>query len=80
MAPILRRWTAEDNEMLKGLASRRPADEIAKRLGRSVGATFVQASKLGISLRVPIRGSEHARASNDRADATEMSDFGEAGN
>jgi hypothetical protein len=50
-----RRWTTADNEVLKSLAARRPAAEIADRLGRSLGATFVQASKLGISLRVPSR-------------------------
>jgi hypothetical protein len=52
-----RRWTTSENDLIKSLAARRPAAEIAKRLDRSLGATFVQASKLNVSLRVPGRGS-----------------------
>jgi hypothetical protein len=59
----LRRWTTSDNKLLKSLAARRPAAEIAKRLGRSLGATFVQASKLNISLRVPRREPTQNQAS-----------------
>ena len=52
-----RRWTTMENDLIKSLAARRPAAEIAKRLDRSLGATFVQASKLNVSLRVPGWGS-----------------------
>lgn len=48
----LRPWTADDNAKLKGLAGKVDRNEIAAQLGRSVGATVVQASKLKISLRV----------------------------
>ena len=53
-----RRWTTMENDLIKSLAARRPAAEIAKRLDRSLGATFVQASKLNVSLRVPQAGDQ----------------------
>jgi hypothetical protein len=48
-------WTAEDIEKLKSMAGKMPVREIAARLGRTQGATAVEASKLGISLRRPRR-------------------------
>ena len=54
-------WSEDDNAKLKSLAGRIKATEIANQLGRSLGATAVQASKLGISLRY--------RAQKGRADA-----------
>jgi hypothetical protein len=44
-------WTALENETLKSLAGRQPIADIAKRLNRSISATYVQASKLDISFR-----------------------------
>jgi hypothetical protein len=68
-----RRWTISDNELLKSLAARRPAAEIATRLGRSLGATFVQASKLNISLRVPRREPKQNQASSGDTPMTDRS-------
>ena len=45
------KWTDEDIAKLKRLAGRVPAKDIASELGRSHGATVVEASKLGLSLR-----------------------------
>ena len=64
-----RRWTTLENDLIKSLAARRPAAEIAKRLDRSLGATFVQASKLNVSLRVPGWGSTD-RGNVDALDET----------
>lgn len=44
-------WTTEDIEKLKSLAGKMPVSQIAAQLGRSRGATAVEASKLKISLR-----------------------------
>jgi hypothetical protein len=46
-----KRWTADDVARLKNLAGKLSAKEIASALGRSPGATMVEASKLKISLR-----------------------------
>ena len=52
--PVSRReWTSDDIAKLKSLAGKVPAQEIATELGRSLGATAVEASKLKVSLRVP---------------------------
>jgi hypothetical protein len=48
--PILKSWTEADNAKLKNLAGKHPPAKIAAELGRTVGATVVQASKLKISL------------------------------
>jgi hypothetical protein len=49
-----RDWTKEDIRTLKTLVRENTkAAVIARRLKRSVGATYQQASKLGVSLRVP---------------------------
>ena len=41
-----RPWSEDDVAKLKSLAGRRPAKEIAAELGRTAGATVVEASKL----------------------------------
>jgi len=45
------RWTEDDIAKLRRLAGKVPAKDIASELGRSSGATAVEASKLGLSLR-----------------------------
>ena len=45
-----RTWTKDEVARLKRMAGRIPRDEIAAKLGRSPGATAMEASKLGISL------------------------------
>jgi hypothetical protein len=47
-----KRWTADDIAKLKNLAQKQPLPAIAAELGRSQGATAVQAHKLGLSLRM----------------------------
>jgi hypothetical protein len=48
--PNLRSWTEADNAKLKSLAGKLRPAEIAAELGRSAGATVLQASKLKVSL------------------------------
>jgi hypothetical protein len=45
------KWTEDDIAKLKRLAGKVPAKDIAAELGRSRGATVVEASKLRLSLR-----------------------------
>jgi hypothetical protein len=45
-----RPWSEDDVAKLKSMAGRLPTKEIAAELGRSPGATVVEASKLKISL------------------------------
>jgi hypothetical protein len=45
-----RTWTNDEIAKLKRLAGRIPRDQIAAKLGRSPGATAMEASKLKISL------------------------------
>jgi hypothetical protein len=45
-----RPWSENDIAKLKGLAGKLPAKKIASQLGRTEGATLVEASKLKISL------------------------------
>jgi hypothetical protein len=45
-------WTDADIDKLRSLAGKLPSREVAAQLGRSVGATLVQASKLKLSLRM----------------------------
>ena len=47
----LKHWTEDDIAKLKSLAGKLSTSEIAAELGRSLGATAVEASKLKISLR-----------------------------
>jgi hypothetical protein len=56
-----KRWTADDIAKLKNLAQRVPSAEIASQLGRSRGATVVQAHKMKLSLR-RIRNGDEASA------------------
>ena len=52
----LRAWTKEDIRTLKTLArGKTKTTAIARHLKRSVGATYQQASKLGVSLGSPRR-------------------------
>jgi hypothetical protein len=46
-----RGWTDDDIARLKSLAGTTPAQDVAAQLGRSLGATAVEASKLKLSLR-----------------------------
>jgi hypothetical protein len=49
-----RDWTKEDSRTLKALARENTkTTAIRRRLKRSVGATYQQASKLGVSLGAP---------------------------
>jgi hypothetical protein len=51
---VKRDWTKEDIRTLKTLAREKTKTSvIARRLKRSVGATYQQASKLGVSLGTP---------------------------
>jgi hypothetical protein len=48
---IQREWTATEIRKLKGLAKKKVGvDKIARALGRTVAATAVKASALGVSL------------------------------
>ena len=56
-------WTEDDTAKLKSMAGKLALREIAKELGRTPGATAVQASKLGLSLsRRPVVRRENAQA------------------
>jgi hypothetical protein len=66
-----RAWTENDIAKLKTLAGKLPVKDIAVELGRSSGATIVQAHKLGLSLQIfrgcplrsflsPMRGAGYA--------------------
>jgi hypothetical protein len=47
----LRRWTTEDISLLKALGrEKKPAAAVARKLKRSVGATYQQAAMLGVTL------------------------------
>jgi hypothetical protein len=45
-----RPWTEEDNAKLRSLAGTMKAHAVARDLGRTVGATIMQATKLKISM------------------------------
>ena len=47
-----RAWTEENIARLKTMAGKIPAKQIAAELGRTLGATAIEASKLGLSLRL----------------------------
>jgi hypothetical protein len=49
--PVRRTWTDNDIAELKSMAGKAPVEEIATELGRTLGATIVEASKLGVSVR-----------------------------
>ena len=58
-----RPWSDAEISKLRTLAGKISRDEIAKELGRSSGATQVQASKHGISLRMPVLSQRPMRRS-----------------
>jgi hypothetical protein len=62
-------WTEAQKTKLRSLAGKLSRDDIAKELGRSAGATVVQASKMGLSLRtsVPKKAMRASDAGGDRA-------------
>jgi hypothetical protein len=64
-----RAWTENDIAKLKTLAGKLPVKDIAVELGRSSGATIVQAHKLGLSLR-------RSRGAQPRHDISASSDLG----
>ena len=49
-----RAWTEDDVAKLETMAGKIPLRQIAAELGRTVAATAVRASKLGISLRTQV--------------------------
>ena len=49
--PTRRIWTEDDIAKLKSMAGKAPVEQIANELGRTLGATIVEASKLGVSVR-----------------------------
>ena len=51
MPETKRPWSEDDIAKLKSMAGKFPTKEFAAELGRSVGATLVEASKLKVSLR-----------------------------
>ena len=59
------KWTEDDIAKLKRLAGKVPAKDIAAELGRSRGATVVEASKLRLSLRCLRR--RHPTGADQRA-------------
>ena len=63
-----RRWNEDDVAKLKAMAGKEPGERIAAELGRTLGATAVQASKLGLSLRIR-RPSRNAKADKHGASA-----------
>jgi hypothetical protein len=73
---MARPWMTSDNDLLRSLAGRQPIAEIAKRLDRSVSATYVQASKLSISFRSERDRAKqlHAAADDDALNGNGHSD------
>ena len=67
--PHSRPWTEEDNAKLKSLAGKMPTGRIAAELGRSPGATVVQACKLKVSLRTRRHTERPAPSGIDAAQA-----------
>jgi hypothetical protein len=53
-----KRWTADDIAKLKNMAQKLPSAEIALQLGRTTGATRVQAHKMKLSLRCQDRNGD----------------------
>jgi hypothetical protein len=64
-----RAWTEDDIAKLKTMAGKMPAQQIAAELGRTLGATNVEASKLGLSLRIR-RASRRVKAEAEDASLT----------
>jgi hypothetical protein len=55
-----RTWKADDIAKLKAMAGKEPGVRIAAELGRTLGAVAVEASKLGLSLRIKRRSTNTA--------------------
>jgi len=68
---MARPWTTSDNDLLRNSAGRHPIAEIARRLNRSVSATYVQASKLSISFRLARDRAQQSPAHDNTLIATE---------
>lgn len=60
-----RPWTEEDIAKLKSMAGKLALKDIAKQLGRTAGATAVEASKLKVSLRTRTYFGGPRRASSE---------------
>lgn len=58
--PTFRRWTEDEISILKNLAQKRPATQIAAQLGRSRSATSVKAHELKLSLRMRHQPAENS--------------------
>ena len=67
--PHFRRWTEDDNAKLKSLAGKMPTTRLAEELGRSPGATVMQACKLKVSLRTRRHTERPAPSGIDAAQA-----------
>jgi hypothetical protein len=63
-----RRWNGDDIAKLKAMAGKEPGERIAAELGRTIGATAVQASKRGLSLRIK-RGGRNTKPDEGGASA-----------
>ena len=63
-----RRWNEDDIAKLKAMAGKKSGERIAAELGRTFGATAVQASKRGLSLRIK-RGSRNIDLDDNGAPA-----------
>jgi hypothetical protein len=66
-----RPWNEDDVAKLKAMAGKEPGERIAAELGRTLGATAVQASKRGLSLRTKHRGGS-TKADADGATAASV--------
>jgi len=65
-----RAWTEENIARLKTMAGKIPAKQIAAELGRTPGATAIEASKLGLSLRLR-RAGRRVKAEVEDASLTQ---------
>jgi len=65
-----RAWTEDDIAKLKTMAGKIPAQLIATRLGRTLGATNVEACMLGLSLRIR-RASRTVKAEAEDTPSTQ---------
>lgn len=59
------RWTTKEVAALKAMAQTYPTEEIASKLGRSVGALAVKAHQLKLSLRLKRKDGVSPSASPD---------------
>jgi hypothetical protein len=74
MSETRRPWSENDIAKLKSMAGRLPAKEIAAELGRSSGATVVEASKLKVSLSMRPFLPRRARIQEGRSTGRDLSD------